>query len=154
MNTSYTLSLTDPYLFSWERQINTLNSVKQALPKSIPTYPPTNIAKIGVEKWVIEMALAGFKKEDLTITVKEGLLSVESDIPESIPNENERDYIHRGIAYRSFKREFSLADDVKVIDATLEDGLLRVYLEREIPEEKKPKILEIRTPEVIKQINK
>jgi molecular chaperone IbpA len=155
----------DPFLFSWERHINTINTLKQVLPRSFPSYPPCNIIKKHSEneEWIIEMALAGFKKEDLEIVLKEGTLSIYTTFPETDPNEETLDrdesgryvnYIHKGIAQRSFYREFNLAEDVKVVEVTLIDGMLRVYLQREIPEEKKSKVLEIKTPETIKQLNK
>lgn len=105
-------------------------------------YPPYNIESIGEDKYQITLALAGFKREDLTITVKEGLLTIEGKKDE-IEQEG-REYIHRGIANRAFQRQWKLAEYVEVVDATMEDGLLYVLLERQVPEEKQPKTIAIR----------
>jgi len=105
-------------------------------------YPPYNIESIGEDKYQITLALAGFKREDLTITVKEGLLTIEGKKDE-IEQEG-REFIHRGIANRAFQRQWKLAEYVEVVDATMEDGLLFVLLERQVPEEKQPKTIAIR----------
>ena len=105
-------------------------------------YPPYNIESIGEDKYQITLALAGFKREDLTITVKEGLLTIEGK-KDDIEQEG-RAYIHRGIANRAFQRQWKLAEYVEVVEATMEDGLLFVLLERQVPEEKQPKTIAIR----------
>lgn len=105
-------------------------------------YPPYNIESIGEDKYQITLALAGFKREDLDITVKEGLLTIEGKKAE-IEQEG-REFIHRGIANRAFQRQWKLAEYVEVVDATMEDGLLFVLLERQVPEEKQPKTIAIR----------
>jgi molecular chaperone IbpA len=105
-------------------------------------YPPYNVETIGEDKYQITVALAGFKRGDLTITVKEGLLTIEGK-KDDIEQEG-RTYIHRGIANRAFQRQWKLAEYVEVVDATMEDGLLFVLLERQVPEEKQPKTIAIR----------
>jgi len=105
-------------------------------------YPPYNIESIGEDKYQITLALAGFKRSDLTITVKDGLLTIEGKKDE-IEQEG-REFIHRGIANRAFQRQWKLAEYVEVVDATMEDGLLYVLLERQVPEEKQPKTIAIR----------
>ena len=105
-------------------------------------YPPYNIESIGEDKYQITLALAGFKRSDLTITVKDGLLTIEGKKDE-IEQEG-REFIHRGIASRAFQRQWKLAEYVEVVDATMEDGLLFVLLERQVPEEKQPKTIAIR----------
>ena len=105
-------------------------------------YPPYNVETIGEDKYQITVALAGFKRGDLTITVKEGLLTIEGK-KDDIEQEG-RTYIHRGIANRAFQRQWKLAEYVEVVDATMEDGLLFVLLERQVPEEKQPKTIEIK----------
>jgi molecular chaperone IbpA len=105
-------------------------------------YPPYNIESIGEDKYQITLALAGFKRSDLTITVKDGLLTIEGRKDE-IEQEG-REFIHRGIANRAFQRQWKLAEYVEVVDATMEDGLLFVLLERQVPEEKQPKTIAIR----------
>lgn len=105
-------------------------------------YPPYNIESIGEDKYQITLALAGFKRDDLDITVKEGLLSIEGKKAEI--ESKDRQFIHRGIANRAFTRQWKLAEYVEVVDATMEDGLLFVLLERQVPEEKQAKTIAIR----------
>ena len=105
-------------------------------------YPPYNVETIGEDKYQITVALAGFTRGDLTITVKEGLLTIEGKKDDI--EQDGRTYIHRGIANRAFQRQWKLAEYVEVVDATMEDGLLFVLLERQVPEEKQPKTIEIK----------
>ena len=103
-------------------------------------FPPYNIRKEGDYNYVIEMALAGFGKKDIEVEVSEGTLSIRS------VKENTEDdaTIYRGISYRRFERKFTVADDVVVNSASLENGMLMVELERIVPEEKKPRIITIK----------
>ena len=106
-------------------------------------YPPYNIIRDG-EKFQIEIALAGVDKKDLEITVAEGVLTIEhkpageEDLGEAF------DWIHKGIAQRAFKRNFTLSDDIVVQGSRMENGMLYIELERIIPEEKKPKTIAIK----------
>ena len=106
-------------------------------------YPPYNIIKDG-EKFQIEIALAGVDKKDLEITVAEGVLTVEHKAPGEQDLGNSWDWIHKGIAQRSFKRNFTLSDDIVVQGSRMENGMLYIELERIIPEEKKPKTIAIK----------
>jgi|TARA_B100000131_G_scaffold318217_1_gene361661 molecular chaperone IbpA len=106
-------------------------------------YPPYNIIKEG-EKFQIELALAGVDKKDLEITVAEGVLTVEHKAPGEQDLGNSWDWIHKGIAQRSFKRNFTLSDDIVVQGSRMENGMLYIELERIIPEEKKPKTIAIK----------
>jgi molecular chaperone IbpA len=106
-------------------------------------YPPYNIEVTGEDKYRISMAVAGFSREDLNIHAKESILTV-SGARQEEEKDKERRYLYRGIATRSFERQFQLADYVKVVDARLEDGLLHIDLVREIPEAMKPRQIEIR----------
>jgi molecular chaperone IbpA len=99
-------------------------------------YPPYNIRKVDDYKYVIELALAGFDKDDLDIELAEGTLTVKS-VPKD--KDNDTDYIHHGIAKRVFTRKFHLANDIVVKGADLFNGLLTIELERVIPEEKRPR---------------
>ena len=105
-------------------------------------YPPYNIERTDENAYRIEIAVAGFKPEDLTIEVKENVLTVQGRKP---ANDESRRYLHRGLAERSFERRFQLADHVLVVDAALNDGLLTVSLKRELPEQLKPRQIEIKT---------
>ena len=106
-------------------------------------YPPYNIIKEG-EKFQIELALAGVDKKDLEITVAEGVLTIEHKAPGEQDLGNSWDWIHKGIAQRSFKRNFTLSDDIVVQGSRMENGMLYIELERIIPEEKKPKTIAIK----------
>lgn len=107
-------------------------------------YPPYNIESIGEDKYQITLALAGFKRTDLTITVKEGLLTIEGKRDNVEIESEDRQFIHKGIGNRAFQRQWKLAEYVEVVDATMKDGLLFVLLERQVPEEKQPKTIEIK----------
>lgn len=105
-------------------------------------YPPYNIVKEDDENYTIEMAVAGFSQEELQIELKEGVLEVKSTTVEGL-DDGPSKYLHRGIAKRNFVRRFSLSDDVIVHGADMKNGLLLVFLQRVIPEEKKPRLIEI-----------
>lgn len=102
-------------------------------------YPPYNIEQQDENKYRITMAVAGFADEQLDITQKENMLIVRGERKE----EEEKKYVYQGIAERDFERKFQLADYVKVVGATMENGLLHVDLEREIPEAMKPRKIAI-----------
>lgn len=106
-------------------------------------YPPYNIEKVSQDAYRITMAVAGFGESDLSIEAKENTLVVSGKTAQSA--DEGRSFLYRGIAGRSFKRSFQLADHVKVKGAELENGLLHVDLVREIPEEAKPRSIEIRS---------
>jgi len=102
-------------------------------------YPPYNIVKLEEEKQQLQIALAGFKKEDISVSVEQHVLQVA--VPKSY--ETEGTYVHRGVAQRSFAKNWQLADDTIVEEVTFLDGMLRITLAREVPEEKKRRILPI-----------
>jgi molecular chaperone IbpA len=106
-------------------------------------YPPYNIERTAENAYRIEIAVAGFKAEDLAIEVKENLLTVQG---RKLANDEPRRYLHRGLAERNFERRFQLADYVVVTDASLADGLLSLSLRRELPEALKPRKIEITAP--------
>ena len=103
-------------------------------------FPPYNIRKEGDYNYVIEMALAGFGKKDIEVEVAEGTLSVRS-VKENTEDEST---VYRGISYRKFERKFTLAEDLIVNGATLENGMLTIELERVVPEEKKPRLVTVK----------
>ena len=118
----------------------------------IPTvnYPPYNLVKTGANKFDIEIALAGFNKKDIDVSVENGLLTIESKV-KSVVNDSvgadaskDEEMIHKGISKRYFKRSFTIADDVEVKGAELKDGLLKVSMEKIIPESKKLKTITIK----------
>ena len=115
------------------------------LPSVSNNYPPYNIVKSGNNKYDVEVALAGFNKKDINVNVGDGMLTIESKKEDKIYDEDENgEVLHQGISKRYFKRSFSVADDVEVKGAKLEDGLLRVSMERQVPEARKLKIIDVK----------
>ena len=106
-------------------------------------YPPYKIQKTEDFKFEIEMALAGFDKKDINIEVAEGVLTVKS-IKEKDKDATDEYTVYKGISQRNFTRKFTLADDIVVNDAKLVNGMLTIYLERIIPEEKKPRMITVK----------
>ena len=109
-------------------------------------YPPYNIERTGEHEYRVDLAVAGFKPEELSIEVKESLLIVQG---RKIANDVERRFVHRGLAERNFERRFQLAEYVVVTDAQLADGLLQISLKRELPEALKPRRIEIGTAQPV-----
>jgi|TARA_R110000744_G_scaffold195022_1_gene313956 molecular chaperone IbpA len=106
----------------------------------IPNYPPYNIKKIDKENYQLEMALAGFSKNDIDVEVKENTLTISA---KSSDKEDES-FVHRGIAQRAFKRQWTLMEHLEVSDAKFVDGILIVDMKHNLPEEKKPKTIKIK----------
>ncbi len=109
-------------------------------------FPPYNIKKLDNFNWTIEMALAGFNKKNINVNLEDGVLSIESkkDEKKETKVDSEGEILHKGIAKRYFKKSFTIADDVEVKGAELKDGLLRVSLERVVPEHKKARTISIK----------
>ena len=145
MSTSKTLSIFDnfnqltPYAVGFDRVFDQLTAYA-ANNATSSGFPPYNIRKGGDYTYAIEMALAGFSKDDIEIEVAEGLLTVRS-IKENDENDSN---IYRGISYRKFNRKFTLADDIVVNDASLKNGMLEITLERIVPDAKKPRKITIK----------
>jgi molecular chaperone IbpA len=117
------------------------NLLEAAAKTEGPTgYPPYNIESVGENAYRIEIAVAGFKADELDIQVKENLLTVTG---RKAANDEGRQYLHRGLAERNFERRFQLADYVIVTEADLKDGLLSIAMKRELPESLKPRKIEI-----------
>jgi molecular chaperone IbpA len=106
-------------------------------------YPPYNIRKAGKDKYAIELAVAGFNKNDVEIEYEDKLLTVKTKKVAKTVEESGNEIIHRGISQRSFSRSFTIADDVKVNGADLKDGLLTINCEKIVPEHKKKRLVPI-----------
>ena len=113
-------------------------------------YPPYNIVKTGSNKFDIEVALAGFNKKDIDVTSENGMLTIESKV-KSVVNDSvgadakkDEKMVHKGISKRYFKKSFTIADDVEIKGAELKDGMLRVSMEKIVPEAKKLKTIDIK----------
>ncbi len=125
------------------------NSVLQGEETSNISYPPYNIEKRGEDSYTITMAVAGFKDRDITINSNNNELVITGNIEDKSEAEDKVEYLHKGIATRAFERSFKLADHMIVTDASLADGLLRINLLRELPEEKKPRLIPINNQKAI-----
>jgi len=126
-----------PLSIGFDEVFNRLDQLKEM--NSTQSFPPYNIIQIDEETFNIELAIAGYGKDSVSITRQDGELLVEgkTDV------DNVRKYLHKGISGRNFKRSFALAEDVEVIGASFENGILTIGLKRIVPEEKKPQIIEI-----------
>ena len=109
-----------------------------------PNYPPYNIRKTGKDNYSIEVALAGFNKNDVEVEFEDNLLTVRTKQISKSENNSDGEILHKGISQRQFARSFTIADDVKVNGAELKDGLLTIACERIIPDHKKKKLIEIK----------
>ena len=110
---------------------------------NVSNYPPYNIVKTGSNKFDIEVALAGFNKKDINVTSENGMLTIESK-QEDKSKDKDGEVLHKGISKRYFKKSFTIADDVEIKGAELKDGMLRVSMEKIVPEAKKLKTIEIK----------
>ena len=128
-----------PHVVGFDRVIDTLCRLPDV---GAQGFPPYNIRKDGDYKYVIEMALAGFGKKDIEVEVADGTLTVRSTKENT--GDNYQDMAYQGIAYRKFERKFTVADDIVVNGGKLENGMLMIDLERVVPEEKKPRLIEVK----------
>ena len=108
-------------------------------------HPPYNIERVGEDHYQISLALAGFSPDEIAVTAEQNVLTVEG----RKPDEAKRDYLYRGIPAKRFKRQFNLADYVRVKTAAFDNGLLRIELVREVPEATKPRSIPIGAPQQI-----
>lgn len=135
-----------PDLRAWsvgfDRDWDMLDELQNTLIKATPSYPPYNIKKVNDNKYEIEMAVAGFGKPDLKVEVKNNQLIVEGS-KKTKEESSDVDYVYKGIASRHFRQSFALADHLKVKNSEFKDGILTIYLEGEMPEEKKGQQIEI-----------
>jgi molecular chaperone IbpA len=130
-----------PFSVGFDDLFDHFNNTLEYSVKQQTSYPPYNINKVDELNYQIEMALAGFNKKDIEIKSADSQLtikSVESD------DKEEKETLHRGISKRKFSRTFTLADDIKVNGAELKDGMLLIDLEKIVPEEKKPRTIDIK----------
>jgi len=108
-------------------------------------YPPYNIRKSGKDKYAIELAVAGFNKDDVEVEYEDNLLTVKTKkVDKAVEKDMDGEIIHRGISQRSFSRSFTIADDIKVEGAEIKDGLLTINCEKIVPEQKKRKLIPIK----------
>ena len=130
-----------PFSVGFDELFDHFNNTLEYTVKQPTSYPPYNINKVDDLNYQIEMALAGFNKKDIEIKSADSQLtikSVEND------DKDEKETLHRGISKRKFSRTFTLAEDIKVNGAELKDGMLLIELEKIVPEEKKPRTIDIK----------
>ena len=131
----------DPFFIGFNRDLARLNNIhREAVHES---YPPYDVFQHDDDEYVVTLAVAGFGKEDISVQVDNGTLVVKGerkDITEDAP----KHVVHKGIAARKFTRTFALGEYMEVTNASLENGLLNIFVERVVPEEKKPKTIKIK----------
>lgn len=132
----------DKFFVGFDDQVARMQKMHDDITKNIPNYPPYNIKKVDDTHYVIEIAVAGFGQNEIDIEIDGGKLVVKGNVTSAEPEEN---FLFKGIAARAFTRAFALNDQVEVKDAELFNGMLKIALERMIPEEKKPKKVPVKS---------
>lgn len=138
--TTFDINKFTPYAVGFDRVLDQLVNHTHNMATSTG-FPPYNIVKHDEYEFSIEMALAGFSKEDIEVVVEDGTITVKSVFDDKVEN---AEVLHRGISQKKFTRKFTIADDIEVKGAELKNGLLEISLERIVPEHKKPKIIKIK----------
>jgi molecular chaperone IbpA len=137
----------EKYFIGSDKLLASMNETSKLLANSaLSTYPPFNLKKTDDNVYVLEMAVAGFGKQDLEMTLDGDKLKItgQTTIDSLVTDGIDQKYLHKGIADRPFTRTFKLADNVEIKNTTLTNGLLKIWLEHIIPEDKKPKKIEIK----------
>ena len=134
----------DKFFVGFDDQLGKLQKLHDDITKNIPNYPPYNIKKLDETHYVIEMAVAGFGQNEIDIEIDGGKLIVKGNVDSSTEDAADN-FLFKGIASRAFTRSFALNDQVEVKDAELFNGMLKIALERLIPEEKKPTKVSVKT---------
>ena len=129
----------DKLFIGWDDTFDKLTKLHDDVTKHIPNYPPYNIKQVEENHYVVELALAGFAKQDIDVIFEDGKLTISGKAADD--NDN---FIFKGIANRAFTRTFALDDTVEIKDAEMLNGMLKVFLERIIPEHKKAKKIDIK----------
>ena len=130
----------DKFFVGFDDQFNRLTKIHDDITKNIPNYPPYNIKKTGDSTYLIEIAVAGFAKQDIEIELVDGKMIITG----KTHSDDQDNFLFKGIANRAFTRTFALDEQIEVKDAEIYNGLLKVFLERIIPEHKKPKKIEVK----------
>jgi molecular chaperone IbpA len=139
MVTQFTMDLfRDPFFIGFNREMERMANVHNAASRQ--SYPPYDVLKLDEDTFQVSLAVAGFSKEDIQVTVEDGTLKVSGEIVEV----TDAEVLHKGIAARKFTRSFALGEYMEVSTASLENGMLIIKVVREVPEEKKPKTIKIK----------
>jgi len=138
MVNSFTMDLfNDPFFIGFNRELSRLNNAHKVNSNS---YPPYDLLKLDEDTYRISLAIAGFSKEDIDVSVDNGTLVIKGEIVET----TDAEVVHKGIAGRKFTRSFALGEYMEVTGADMKDGMLHINVDRIVPEEKKPKTIKIK----------
>ena len=140
MNMLTTMPNLDKFFVGFDDQFNRMAKLHDDFTKNIPNYPPYNIKKTGDNNYVIELAVAGFAKQDIEIEFADDKLIIKGNTKD----DESSDFLFKGIAARNFTRTFVLDDQIEIKDAAMLNGMLKIALERIIPDHKKPKKIEVK----------
>ena len=130
-----------PFSVGFDSIFEEFDRVLESTERYNSNYPPYNIRKISENDYKIEVALAGYSKDDIELELKDSTLTVRNKAKEKIVNEDSNGVIHKGISTRQFERAFTISEDIKIKNAELNDGLLNIDLERIVPEEKRARLI-------------
>ena len=136
-NASWGNFFNDPFFIGFNKEVARLNSAHKTNSQS---YPPYDLLKLDEDTYRLSLAIAGFTKEDINISVDDGTLIIKGEIVEV----TDAEVVHKGIAGRKFVRSFALGEYMEVTGAELKDGMLNISIDRIVPEEKKPKTIKIK----------
>ena len=133
-----------PFSVGFDSIFDEFDRMLESTERYSTNYPPYNIKRVNDTDYRIEVALAGYSKDDIEVELKDSALTVRNKSKEQTVDEKGNGVIHKGISTRQFERAFTISEDIKVKDAELKNGLLTIELERIIPDEKKPRLIEIK----------
>jgi len=133
-----------PFSVGFDSIFDEFDRMLESTERYSTNYPPYNIKRVNDTDYRIEVALAGYSKDDIEVELKASALTVRNKSKEQTIDEKDNGVIHKGISTRQFERAFTISEDIKVKDAELKNGLLTIDLERIIPDEKKPRLIEIK----------
>ncbi len=128
----------DPFFIGFNRELERMANVHNIASRQ--SYPPYDVLKLDEDTYQVQLAVAGFSKDNIEVSVEDGTLKISGEIVES----TDAEVLHKGIAARKFTRSFALGEYMEVSSASLEDGMLTIKIVREVPEEKKPKTIKIK----------
>jgi molecular chaperone IbpA len=132
----------DPFFIGFNKELSRLNSAYKTNSQS---YPPYNIVKLDEDSYLVSIAVAGFSKDDIEVTLDDRTLLVKGELEDQTDGRKKYpEVIHNGIAGRKFSRSFALGEYMEVTNADLKDGMLKIQIDRIVPEEKKPKTIKIK----------
>ena len=133
-----------PFSVGFDSIFDEFDRMLESTERYSTNYPPYNIKRVNDTDYRIEVALAGYSKDDIEVELKDSALTVRNKSKEQTVDEKGNGVIHKGISTRQFERAFTISEDIKIKDAELKNGLLTIDLERIIPDEKKPRLIEIK----------